>query len=164
TPLTVVVVHNGGGRLFEQLPVAAAVEPATLDEAFVTADDRSFQFAACHFGLAWFLVDDAAALAAALAEARAGGRASLIEARVPPARRRRAPGRLLARRAARARAAGAPPAPVPPRHLDRPAPRPGRRRARRPRRHRRALGRVDRARPRRLRRRLGGAAAVRDAA
>ncbi len=84
TALTIVVVHNGGGRIFEQLPVAAAVDDAALDEAFVTKTERSFQSAAAHFGIAWFAAEEAAALAAALGEARASGRAALVEARVPP--------------------------------------------------------------------------------
>jgi 2-succinyl-5-enolpyruvyl-6-hydroxy-3-cyclohexene-1-carboxylate synthase len=75
-PLTIVVVNNDGGRIFEQLPVAAVAGDALRH--FTTPHGLGFAAAAELFGVRYARVDDAAALAAALARAEV---TTLIEAR-----------------------------------------------------------------------------------
>lgn len=92
-PFVVVVLHNGGGRIFEQLPLGAG--PATDDAALADLFARTlaqvstphaieFSHAAALFGLAHARVTTEAALRTALEEAYATPRASLIEVVVPP--------------------------------------------------------------------------------
>jgi 2-succinyl-5-enolpyruvyl-6-hydroxy-3-cyclohexene-1-carboxylate synthase len=74
-PLTVVAVHNGGGRIFEQLPAL----PAEALAHFTTPHGLGFAHAAALFGLRYARVESRGELARALA---AGG--ALVEAVVPP--------------------------------------------------------------------------------
>jgi 2-succinyl-5-enolpyruvyl-6-hydroxy-3-cyclohexene-1-carboxylate synthase len=83
-PLVVVVVQNGGGRIFEQLPIARAADPALFERCFATPVPVRFEQAAAAFGVAFARVETAAALDEALAKAWASKGATLIEAVVPP--------------------------------------------------------------------------------
>lgn len=91
-PVTLVVLANDGGRLFELLPLAAgAVDEGTVRELFVAPQGISFAGPAAAFGVGYHYVDSTAALAAALEASRASGRHALIEARTHarPLRQRR---------------------------------------------------------------------------
>lgn len=85
TPFALVVVQNQGGRIFEQLPLAA--HPAARDGAFdhwITPHELSFGPAAELFGLGYARVERRSELETALATALARPGATLIEAVVPP--------------------------------------------------------------------------------
>ncbi len=86
TPLVVVVIHNNGGRIFEQLPVAERTPellPHLVMPDMVGARDSSFQHAAECFGVRYERPTDLATLKRC-AEASLGQSAcTLIEARVP---------------------------------------------------------------------------------
>ncbi len=84
-PLVMVVVHNDGGRIFEQLPLGERSELASeLERLFITPHGLSLARAAEGLGVAAARVTDPAAFRAALGEALATPRATLIEAVVPP--------------------------------------------------------------------------------
>lgn len=83
-PLPVVVVQNGGGRIFERLPIAGAVDAALFDRTFVTPVAARFEQAAAAFGVGYARAETKAALDEALARAWASDGATLIEAVVPP--------------------------------------------------------------------------------
>jgi 2-succinyl-5-enolpyruvyl-6-hydroxy-3-cyclohexene-1-carboxylate synthase len=87
------VVQNGGGRIFEQLPIAAAAPSAI--ERFTTPHDVRFEHAAAAFGVPYARADDAATLRAALDRALDAPGATLIEAVVPPHEARDAERRIL---------------------------------------------------------------------
>lgn len=79
--LKVVVVHNGGGRIFEQLPLAKRLgDGAPVLEAFLTPDARSLVPVATALGWRATAVRDLPALRAALA----GAGPLWIEAHVEP--------------------------------------------------------------------------------
>lgn len=110
-PLVIVVVQNGGGRIFEQLPIASsplpspspgafaaalpapasdhgsdAVGEATagiFERCFATPEPVDFERAATAFGVAYARAETQGALDRALAEAWARPSASLIEAVAP---------------------------------------------------------------------------------
>lgn len=85
TALVVVVLNNGGGRIFEQLPVARAPGVTAEDlRRFTTPHQRDLSHAAALFGIIYSRVDSAEALSAAVGEALARGGATLIEAQVTP--------------------------------------------------------------------------------
>lgn len=94
-PLAIVVVQNGGGRIFEQLPIASAA-PAAMPR-FVTPHDVRLEHAAALFGLPFARAEEPATLRAALERALAQPGATLIEAIVPPHDARDAEARLVAR-------------------------------------------------------------------
>lgn len=82
-PLVVVVLNNGGGRIFEQLPLAAV--PALEDEIMVhttTPHELALEHAGTLFGVAWRKVSDEAGLRAALEVAYGTAGCTVIEARV----------------------------------------------------------------------------------
>lgn len=80
SPLAIVVINNGGGRIFETLPVAAAADPSAL-RRFTTPHEADLSGAARIFGLPFARVHGAAALRAELSRALADGQgATLIEA------------------------------------------------------------------------------------
>jgi 2-succinyl-5-enolpyruvyl-6-hydroxy-3-cyclohexene-1-carboxylate synthase len=83
-PFVVVVVENGGGRIFEDLPVAARVDRALFERCFVTPVPVHLEHAAAAFGVAHARAGTAASLDEALRAAWACGRATLIEAVVDP--------------------------------------------------------------------------------
>ena len=83
-PFVIVVVQNGGGRIFEQLPIAGAVDAELFERTFATPQAVRFDHAAAAFGVAYARVETAAALAEALAAGWSRRGATLIEAVVPP--------------------------------------------------------------------------------
>jgi 2-succinyl-5-enolpyruvyl-6-hydroxy-3-cyclohexene-1-carboxylate synthase len=83
-PLAVVVVQNGGGRIFEQLPIARAVDGRTLERLFVTPQALDVERAADAFGLAHRRVETPLDLAASLRDALSGTAPIVIEAIVEP--------------------------------------------------------------------------------
>lgn len=84
-PLAIVVVHNDGGRIFERLPLGRDERLVAAREAlFVVPHGRSFGGLAATWGLGHARADTPAALRAALAQALAADRATLIEAIVQP--------------------------------------------------------------------------------
>lgn len=87
-PLVVVVVHNGGGRIFEELPIARDPSLAReLEALFVTPPPASAQglLAAVSrgFGVAHVEARDRATFGAALGQALRAPRATVVEAIVP---------------------------------------------------------------------------------
>ncbi|MCH9649989.1 MAG: 2-succinyl-5-enolpyruvyl-6-hydroxy-3-cyclohexene-1-carboxylic-acid synthase [Deltaproteobacteria bacterium] len=97
-PFAIVVVHNDGGRIFEQLPIARAstetssetstdqqslLQRAHLD-SWLTPHGRELGPAARLYGLGHHRVDTGASLQRALGAALSRNEATLIEARVPP--------------------------------------------------------------------------------
>lgn len=88
-PLAIVVVHNDGGRIFEQLPVADRPEAASvLGPHLVMPHGLAFEAAARLFGHRHAIVDTEGALAETLGRALSAPGATLVEARVPPAEAR----------------------------------------------------------------------------
>lgn len=84
SPLVVLVVNNGGGRIFEQLPVARVASEAQMRH-FTTPVELDWEWAARLARIAFARAADGAALDAALSQALSHPGASLIEAVVPPA-------------------------------------------------------------------------------
>lgn len=82
-PLVVVVVNNGGGRIFEQLPIATAGNPEWLPY-FTTPHDASLQGAASVYGCAFEQTSSVAGLRAALKSAYGRAGCTVVEATVPP--------------------------------------------------------------------------------
>lgn len=95
SPLAIVVVQNGGGRIFEQLPVASAV-PGVMSH-FVTPQDAKLEHAAALFALPFARAADEVALRGALERAIHHDGVTLIEALVPPHGARDADARMNAR-------------------------------------------------------------------
>ncbi|MCB9736668.1 MAG: 2-succinyl-5-enolpyruvyl-6-hydroxy-3-cyclohexene-1-carboxylic-acid synthase [Deltaproteobacteria bacterium] len=81
-PLCVVVVDNGGGRIFDALPVRGADE---FDDVFLTPSALDLRAVAAAAGLAAARTTDTAGLDAALAGAWEAKRATVVEAVVDPA-------------------------------------------------------------------------------
>lgn len=84
SPLVIVVVNNGGGRIFEQLPIARAIDTATFERCFATPEPLDLAAAARAFGLPFERAETPESLALALGRAHAAPAATLIEAVVPP--------------------------------------------------------------------------------
>ena len=87
-PFVVMVLHNGGGRIFEMLPVAEAVTPEVMRH-FTTPDDEGFEEICRAFGLYHRTVVSGPELMSALAEGWSRPSVSVIEVRVPPNQNRR---------------------------------------------------------------------------
>ena len=83
-PFVIVVVQNGGGRIFEQLPIARAVDAELFERTFATPQAVGFEHAAAAFGVAYARAETAAGLDEALAAAWSRRGATLVEAVVPP--------------------------------------------------------------------------------
>ena len=81
SPLSIVVLDNGGGRIFEQLPIAQTPVDMTL---FTTPSAIDMGNAARAFGIAFESVEHVAGLDAALVGALERPAATLIQVRVPP--------------------------------------------------------------------------------
>jgi 2-succinyl-5-enolpyruvyl-6-hydroxy-3-cyclohexene-1-carboxylate synthase len=83
-PLVIVVVHNDGGRIFEQLPLASApgVAKAGLD-SWLTPHGLRLEPAIRMYGLGYARVDSVGGLQMALSQAFGGPGCSVIEAVVP---------------------------------------------------------------------------------
>ena len=86
--LVVVIVQNGGGRIFAELPIGRTTSDAAAAEVFarffLTPQDVRWDHAAAAFGHAYAVVSTPGALAAALATATARDGLTVIEAVVPP--------------------------------------------------------------------------------
>jgi 2-succinyl-5-enolpyruvyl-6-hydroxy-3-cyclohexene-1-carboxylate synthase len=80
--LTLVVVNNAGGRIFADLPLAAAADERTLAH-FTTPHALKFDAAAGLYGLAYRRASTPEQLRSAFAELRNGSQARIIEAVVP---------------------------------------------------------------------------------
>lgn len=91
-PLAVVVVNNGGGRIFDQLPIGSLPEMSEhFERFFATPPSIDVVATARAFGIEAVRVEAAADLASALSRSVARDGATIIEALVPPregARRR----------------------------------------------------------------------------
>jgi 2-succinyl-5-enolpyruvyl-6-hydroxy-3-cyclohexene-1-carboxylate synthase len=81
-PLVILVLNNRGGRIFEQLPVAARAPEAMAH--FLTEPRATLEPLVAAFGLPYRRADEVAALSAALDEALARRGPTVIEAVVPP--------------------------------------------------------------------------------
>jgi len=84
TAFAVVAVNNGGGRIFEQLPLAEQTAARPHLDLWLNPHGLDFRAAASLYGLAYREAEDRQALRRALAAAFGGGQACLIEARVRP--------------------------------------------------------------------------------
>lgn len=82
-PLVVVVIHNGGGRIFELLPIANRTDAPWLSY-FTTPHDADLQSAARVYGCTHRRVTTRSALREALADAYASKGCTVVEAVVPP--------------------------------------------------------------------------------
>lgn len=84
-PLVVVVMNNGGGRIFEQLPIADSPSVSSqFERLFITPQQIDFHAAAQAFCVAHARVLDRAQLVAALDRGLSDSRPLLIECCVPP--------------------------------------------------------------------------------
>ena len=83
SPLVIVVVNNGGGRIFEQLPIASRGKEEWL-RYFTTPHEANLSGAASIYGCAFETVGAVSELRAALESAHAEGGCTVIEAVVPP--------------------------------------------------------------------------------
>ncbi|MDI3282037.1 2-succinyl-5-enolpyruvyl-6-hydroxy-3-cyclohexene-1-carboxylic-acid synthase [Polyangium sp. 15x6] len=83
-PLVVVVVQNQGGRIFERLPIARAVDVERFDKYFTMHEPVDLAPAAAAFGVRFARVATEHALGRAFVEALRTAGATLIEAVVPP--------------------------------------------------------------------------------
>lgn len=83
-PLVLVVIQNGGGRIFEQLPVARVPQIGDDLRHFTTPHDLRFDHAAALFGLRYARAQTLAELDSALASASSSTDVTIIEAIVPP--------------------------------------------------------------------------------
>jgi 2-succinyl-5-enolpyruvyl-6-hydroxy-3-cyclohexene-1-carboxylate synthase len=83
TPLVVLVLHNGGGRIFEMLPIAETrdLDPAILEHA-LTTHETDFAHAAALAGVRHVRVASPGEVETALAEAWSHPGCTLVEARV----------------------------------------------------------------------------------
>jgi 2-succinyl-5-enolpyruvyl-6-hydroxy-3-cyclohexene-1-carboxylate synthase len=104
-PLVVVAVQNGGGRIFDQLPVAKRIDEATFERLFGTAQPVHLDRAAAAFDVPFARAATRAELDAALAEAWSRRGPTLLEAVAAPRERARIIERLWADFAQRPREA-----------------------------------------------------------
>lgn len=84
TSLAIVVINNGGGRIFEQLPVARSMKSEQEFSAWTTPHGLDLAHAAALYGVAFQRPPDLAALSSALTVAHAHAGVTLIEVRVAP--------------------------------------------------------------------------------
>lgn len=78
-PITIVLLNNEGGGIFQRLPVRA-FEPE-FSEYFITAHGLDFARVAALYGLTYIRADDRASFRAAFSERVGGSESTLIEAR-----------------------------------------------------------------------------------
>ena len=83
-PFVAVVVQNGGGRIFDHLPIAESWDPATFERYFATPEPVRFDHAAAAFGVSYARAATRAELATALTTAWSAPGSTLIEAVAPP--------------------------------------------------------------------------------
>ena len=105
-PLVIVVIHNGGGRIFEQLPIGRDGKEAWLPY-FTTPHTADLEAAAALYGCRYERVSTVSGLKRALGTAYGERRCTVVEARVPPTSAREQ-GESLADRVERALAAEVP--------------------------------------------------------
>jgi 2-succinyl-5-enolpyruvyl-6-hydroxy-3-cyclohexene-1-carboxylate synthase len=84
TPFVVVVLNNGGGRIFEQLPLAAAGLSSTSESFWTTPHGVRFEALAAVFDVSFASVANEGALRAALVAGLSRSGCTLVEAVVPP--------------------------------------------------------------------------------
>jgi 2-succinyl-5-enolpyruvyl-6-hydroxy-3-cyclohexene-1-carboxylate synthase len=82
-PLTILVVNNGGGRIFERLPVVHDLGGADLD-AWLTPPRLDVAAAAAAYGVGYGRAETLAALDTALARATMGSGTTVVEVVIPP--------------------------------------------------------------------------------
>jgi 2-succinyl-5-enolpyruvyl-6-hydroxy-3-cyclohexene-1-carboxylate synthase len=84
-PLVVLVLNNGGGRIFELLPIVDVpdIEQEIVEHA-TTPQQPDFETAARAFGIGYARAADASTLRGALREAWARPKATLVDVVVPP--------------------------------------------------------------------------------
>jgi 2-succinyl-5-enolpyruvyl-6-hydroxy-3-cyclohexene-1-carboxylate synthase len=80
-PLTVVVLNNGGGRIFDRLPIAETLHDDPRMDAWLTPPDIDFRAAAAAFGLEYAVARDAGATVRGLEALRRSG--GVLEVVVP---------------------------------------------------------------------------------
>ena len=84
-PLVIVVVNNGGGRIFEQLPIGRVLGPGdAFERCFATPEPVDLAAAAAAFDIPFARAATPESLAESLARARSHAGATLVEALVPP--------------------------------------------------------------------------------
>lgn len=83
-PLVVLVLQNGGGRIFEQLPIARMPGVESAMPHFTTPPEVSFRHAAEAYGLAYAHADSRGTLTDALKQGFSRNGCTLVEAQVPP--------------------------------------------------------------------------------
>jgi 2-succinyl-5-enolpyruvyl-6-hydroxy-3-cyclohexene-1-carboxylate synthase len=83
-PLVVVVLNNEGGRIFEQLPLAAAGLDEAAERFWTTPHAARFEALAGVFGIDYVRARSADALVAALSAGLSRAGCTLVEAIVPP--------------------------------------------------------------------------------
>ncbi|MBK8252563.1 MAG: 2-succinyl-5-enolpyruvyl-6-hydroxy-3-cyclohexene-1-carboxylic-acid synthase [Polyangiaceae bacterium] len=85
TPLVIVIVNNGGGRIFEQLPIGKALgQGDAFERLFATPEPLDIASVAAGFDIVYACAHTAPELKSALASALTHAGATLIEAVVPP--------------------------------------------------------------------------------
>lgn len=82
--LTIVVLNNGGGRIFERLPMAGALSEDASFQAWLTPTDLDISAAAASYGIGYARATDRAELDLALREAQRASGTHVIEVVVPP--------------------------------------------------------------------------------
>jgi 2-succinyl-5-enolpyruvyl-6-hydroxy-3-cyclohexene-1-carboxylate synthase len=83
-PFVAVVVQNGGGRIFDHLPIADRWESEPFERYFATPEPVRFDHAAAAFGVTYARAETRVELEAALTAAWSGAVPTLIEAVAPP--------------------------------------------------------------------------------
>jgi 2-succinyl-5-enolpyruvyl-6-hydroxy-3-cyclohexene-1-carboxylate synthase len=83
-PFVVVVLNNGGGRIFEQLPLAAAGLDPAAERFWTTPHSARFDSLAGVFGVPYAVPDSPETLRTALLAALARPGCTLLEAKVAP--------------------------------------------------------------------------------
>jgi 2-succinyl-5-enolpyruvyl-6-hydroxy-3-cyclohexene-1-carboxylate synthase len=85
-PLTIVIVNNNGGRIFEQLPVFEHTE--IIEPFFVAPHDLTFDKVAATFGFDYHRADSSESFEAAYRTTVKAGKTSVIEAMIDPVKSR----------------------------------------------------------------------------
>ena len=78
-PVVIVVINNGGGRIFEQLPIRDLDLSAAAMAHWTTPHERSFRHACEHFGLGYSRVESREQLDDTLVRTLAEPRATVVE-------------------------------------------------------------------------------------
>ena len=85
-PITVVILNNNGGRIFEQLPIAQFKNQ--FERFFVTPTNLNFQEAAKMFGLGYFSVESSSQFLEYYQTATQLPRSTILELEISPKRSR----------------------------------------------------------------------------